>query len=108
LLHEEMKMVMIIDNPTSREVHEVDVDGRDQLVTPEFTPLAEFAGFGVYEAGAVQETGRGISALINRIPGVISGYLKTRPESATLRLIQCATNAEGGCRRKLFDAVLCR
>jgi hypothetical protein len=24
------------------------------------------------------------------------------------RLIQCATNAEGGCRRKLFDAVLCR
>ncbi|MGH3852893.1 MAG: protoglobin domain-containing protein [Pseudonocardiaceae bacterium] len=56
----------------------------DRLVTPEFAPLAEFAGFGKYEAEAVQKTGKGISALSDRIPGLISEYLRTRPESAPL------------------------
>ncbi|MGH3722307.1 MAG: protoglobin domain-containing protein [Pseudonocardiaceae bacterium] len=55
-----------------------------QLVTPEFAPLAEFAGFRAYEAVAVQETGRDIAALIDRIPGAISAYLMMRPESASL------------------------
>ncbi|MGH3888759.1 MAG: protoglobin domain-containing protein [Pseudonocardiaceae bacterium] len=66
----------------SEEVREV--EGYDQLVTPEFALLAEFAGFGAYEAVAVQETGRDISALIDRIPGAISEYLTMRPESAPL------------------------
>lgn len=61
-----------------------EAEGYDQLVTPEFAPLAEFAGFGGYEAVAVQETGKEISALINRIPGEISGYLRMRPESAPM------------------------
>jgi hypothetical protein len=74
-------MVMTIDNRTE-DVREI--EQYDQLVTPEFAPLAEFAGFGVYEAVAVQETGSGISALIDRIPGVISGYLGMRSESAPL------------------------
>ncbi|MGH3687436.1 MAG: hypothetical protein ACRDSM_20790, partial [Pseudonocardiaceae bacterium] len=56
----------------------------DRLVTPEFAPLADFAGFGVYEAVAVHETGKGISALIDRIPEAISEYLMMRPESASL------------------------
>lgn len=55
-----------------------------QLVTPEFAPLAEFAGFGQYEAVAVQETGMAISALVDSIPAAISEYLMTRPESARL------------------------
>ncbi|MGH3772317.1 MAG: protoglobin family protein [Pseudonocardiaceae bacterium] len=62
----------------------LEFEAYDQLVTPQFAPLAEFAGFRGYEAVAVQETGRGISALIDRIPGMISGYLETRPESAPL------------------------
>jgi len=61
-----------------------EVGGYDQLVTPGFAPLAEFAGFGDYEAVAIQETGSGILALIDRIPGAISEYLKMRPESAPL------------------------
>jgi hypothetical protein len=72
---------MTIGNQTE-EVREA--EGYDQLVTPEFTPLADFAGFGSYEAVAVQDTGRDISALIDRIPEAISGYLMTRPESAPL------------------------
>jgi hypothetical protein len=56
----------------------------DQLVTPEFAPLADFAGFGVYEAVAVQETGRDIADLIDRIPEAITGYLMMRPEYARL------------------------
>jgi Protoglobin len=61
-----------------------EVERYDLLVTPEFAPLAEFAGFGAYEAVAVQETGREISAFIDRIPGEISEYFMTRPESAPL------------------------
>jgi hypothetical protein len=61
-----------------------EVERYDLLVTPEFAPLAEFAGFGTYEAVAIQETGREISALIDRIPGAISEYLTMRPESAPL------------------------
>jgi Protoglobin len=74
-------MIMTVDNRTE-EVGEV--EEYNQLVTPEFAPLAEFAGFGVYEAVAIQETGKSISALIDHIPGMISGYLETRPESEPL------------------------
>lgn len=56
----------------------------DRLVTPEFALLAEFAGFRDYEAAAVQETGKNIPALSDRIARQISGYLMTRPESASL------------------------
>ncbi|MGB9281028.1 MAG: hypothetical protein WCB57_13240 [Pseudonocardiaceae bacterium] len=67
------------------QIEEVlEVSGYDHLVTPEFAPLADFAGFGVYEAVAVQETGRDIAALIDRLPEAITGYLMTRPESAPL------------------------
>ncbi|MGA9693579.1 MAG: protoglobin family protein [Pseudonocardiaceae bacterium] len=67
------------------QIEEVlEVDGYDHLVTPEFAPLADFAGFGVYEAVAVQETGRDIAAFIDRLPEAITGYLMTRPESAPL------------------------
>lgn len=72
---------MTIESQTS-EVHEV--DRYDQLVTPGFAALAEFAGFGPYEAVAVQETGMHISDLIDRIPADISRYLMMRPESAPL------------------------
>jgi Protoglobin len=61
-----------------------EVEQHDQLVTPEFAPLADFAGFGVYEAVAVQKTGRDISAFIDRVPTEISAYLMMRPESASL------------------------
>lgn len=54
------------------------------LVTPEFSPLADFAGFGAYEAVAVQETGRDILAHVNRIPGAVYSYLRLRPESLPL------------------------
>jgi protoglobin len=55
-----------------------------QLVTPEFAPLAEFAGFREYEAVAVQETGKAIPALSERIARQIAGYLMTRPEFTSL------------------------
>ncbi|MGH3841026.1 MAG: protoglobin domain-containing protein, partial [Pseudonocardiaceae bacterium] len=60
------------------------VEPPDQLVTPEFAPLAEFAGFGAYEAAAVQDTGKNIPALSERIAREISGYLMTRPEFTSL------------------------
>jgi hypothetical protein len=50
----------------------------------DFAPLADFAGFGAHEAVAIQETGREISALIDRIPEAVSEYLTMRPESAPL------------------------
>ena len=56
----------------------------DQLVTAEFASLAEFAGFGEYEAAAVQETGQNIPALSERIARQISGYVMTRPEFTSL------------------------
>ncbi|MGH4011622.1 MAG: protoglobin domain-containing protein [Pseudonocardiaceae bacterium] len=56
----------------------------DLLVTPEFAPLAEFAGFGAYEAVAVQETGKAVSDFTEEIAEEISGYLMARPESAPL------------------------
>jgi hypothetical protein len=56
------------------------IERPDQLITPEFAPLAEFAGFGEYEAVAVQETGKDMSALIDGMPAAISGYLAARPE----------------------------
>lgn len=72
---------MTVVNQTG-EVREV--EGRDLLVTPEFAPLADFAGFGEYEAMVVQKTGRDITGFIDRVPGMISAYLMMRPESASL------------------------
>src|SRR5690349_6593779 len=67
-------------NVSSRTAETHGVEPRDQLVTPGFSPLAEFAGFGAYEAAAVQDTGKNIPALSERIAREISGYLMTRPE----------------------------
>jgi hypothetical protein len=50
----------------------LETEDYEQLVTPEFAPLAEFAGFGQYEAVAVQETGMAVSALVDSIPAAIS------------------------------------
>jgi hypothetical protein len=59
-----------------------DTDEYELLVTPEFAKLADFAGFGSYEAVAVQETGKAIAPFTDNIAEAISGYLMTRPESA--------------------------
>ena len=72
---------MTVQNPTDALV---EAERCDQLVTPAFAPLAEFAGFGEYEAVAVQETGKEIPAMIDRLPEVICEYITTRPESAQL------------------------
>ena len=56
------------------------IDRSDQLISPEFAPLAEFAGFGEYEAMTVHQTGRDMSALIDGIPAGISEFLTARPE----------------------------
>ncbi len=70
---------------TSHEIDEArDVEQYDQLVTPGFSALADFAGFGAYEAVAVQETGRDISGLIDGIAEAIITHLMTRPESVPL------------------------
>jgi hypothetical protein len=61
-----------------------DTDEYEILVTPEFAKLADFAGFGSYEAVAVQETGKAIAPFTDNIAEAISGYLMTRPESAPL------------------------
>ncbi|HET9256045.1 MAG TPA: hypothetical protein VFO16_12700, partial [Pseudonocardiaceae bacterium] len=73
--------IVTIDNQTEA-VREVAT--HDRLVTPQFSALAEFAGFGQYEAVAVQETGEDISVFIDRMPAQIYEYLMTRPESAPL------------------------
>lgn len=54
------------------------------LVTPDFAPLADFAGFRGYEAVAVQETSHNLVPLIEIVAADISGYLANRPESAAL------------------------
>jgi hypothetical protein len=72
---------MTVQNPTDELV---EAECYDQLVTPEFAPLAEFAGFGEYEAVAVQETGKEIFAMIDRLPEAICEYIMTRPESVRL------------------------
>ena len=74
------EQVMTISNETA-EVREFEYN---LLVTPEFAPLAEFAGFGAYEAVAVQETGKVISGFIGNIAEALSEYLMERPESAPL------------------------
>jgi hypothetical protein len=66
----------------SEEVHEV--DEYDLLVSPEFAPLAEFAGFGEYEATVIQDTGSVIAEFTDRVPAAIATYLTTRSESASL------------------------
>src|SRR5918998_5904877 len=66
----------------SEEIGEV--EAYDLLVTPEFAPLAEFAGFGAYEAVAIQETGSAIAGLLDHIPQAVSAHLTKRPESASL------------------------
>ncbi|MGH3873170.1 MAG: protoglobin domain-containing protein [Pseudonocardiaceae bacterium] len=71
---------MTMINKTA-DVREIECD---LLVTPEFAPLAEFAGFRAYEAVAVQETGKAISSFTDSIAEAISGYLMERPESASL------------------------
>jgi hypothetical protein len=63
------------------------VEPPDQLVTPEFAPLAEFAGFREYEAVAVQETGKAIPALSERIAQQVCGYLMTRSEFTSLTTV---------------------
>jgi len=60
------------------------VEDYHQLVTPEFAPLAEFAGFRAYEAVAVQETGANLGPLIDKIVADIVKYLMTRAELAPL------------------------
>lgn len=75
-----MKIVTIVSR--TEEIREVATD--DRLVTPQFCALAEFAGFGQYEAVAVQETGQDISVFIDRLPAQIYEHLMTRPESAPL------------------------
>jgi Protoglobin len=69
---------------SSRVTEAQGVKPYERLVTPEFAPLAEFAGFREYEATAVQETGTKIPALSERIAREISGYLMTRPEFTSL------------------------
>lgn len=70
---------------TSNETTEVPhVEDLDRLVTPEFAPLGDFAGFGPYEALAVQESGYEIAPLLDTLTGDIAGYLATRAESAAL------------------------
>ncbi|MFN2477597.1 MAG: hypothetical protein ABR615_00255 [Pseudonocardiaceae bacterium] len=44
------------------------IERSDQQITPEFAALAEFAGFGEYEAMAVQITGSDMSTLIDGMP----------------------------------------
>lgn len=54
------------------------------LVDPGFAPLADFAGFGEYEALAIQETGADLSVFAEQIADGICTHLLTRPESAGL------------------------
>lgn len=54
------------------------------LVTPEFAPLADFAGFRSYEAVAVRETAHDLAPLTEKIVAEISRYLGSRPESVAL------------------------
>lgn len=61
-----------------------DTDEYELLVTPEFAKLADFAGFGSYEAVAVHETGKAVAPFTGNIAEAISGYLMMRPESAPL------------------------
>ena len=53
-------------------------------VTEQFHPLADFAGFGEYEAQAVAGTGKEIDHLADGIASSIAGYLTRRPETAEL------------------------
>jgi hypothetical protein len=73
-------------------------EAHEPLVTSEFAPLAEFAGFRTYEAAAVQETGKNIPALSERIAREITGYLMTRPESTSLM--------NGSYRRAINEVIL--
>ena len=69
---------------SSKTVEVRETDECDILVTSEFAKLADFAGFGSYEAVAVQETGKAIAPFTDDIAEAISGYLMTHPESAPL------------------------
>ena len=70
---------------TSNEIEDVhQVESFDRLVTPEFAPLADFAGFRAYEAVAVQETGRDLAPQTGQIAAEIVDYLRERPESSGL------------------------
>lgn len=70
---------------TSNEIEDAQhVEDFSRLVTPDFASLADFAGFRVYEAVAVQETSHEFAPLIEEIAADISEYLASRPESAAL------------------------
>jgi hypothetical protein len=70
---------------TSNEIEDVhQVEAFDRLVTPEFAPLADFAGFRAYEAVAVQETGRDLLPQTGQIAADIVNHLQQRPESSGL------------------------
>lgn len=70
---------------TSNEIEEVQrIESFDGLVTPEFAPLADFAGFRAYEAVAVQETGRDLAPHIDRIAADVVRHLRERSESSGL------------------------
>lgn len=74
----------IIDPVIRGEQYVEGVEDFDRLVTPEFAPLADFAGFQAYEAAAVQETGRDLAPLIEKIAADIAGYLMTRAETVAV------------------------
>ncbi|MGH8375656.1 MAG: protoglobin domain-containing protein [Pseudomonas sp.] len=69
---------------SSRIEESYGVEQYNRLVTPEFCPLADFAGFRAYEAMTVRETGRDIPALSQRITEEIFEYLMAHPETAPL------------------------
>ncbi|HEX2298559.1 MAG TPA: protoglobin domain-containing protein [Pseudonocardiaceae bacterium] len=72
---------MTTSNEMDYAQHVEDFSG---LVTPDFAPLADFAGFRGYEAVAVHETSRDLAPLMEMVTADISGYLASRPESTAL------------------------
>ncbi|MGH4023256.1 MAG: protoglobin family protein [Pseudonocardiaceae bacterium] len=70
---------------TSNKIEDAQhVEDFSRLVTPDFAPLADFAGFRGYEAMAVQDTSHDLAPLMEMVAADISGYLASRPESAAL------------------------
>lgn len=69
----------------SNELEEsAEAEDYDRLVTPEFSPLADFAGFRAYEAVAVQETGRDLTWAAEKIAVDLAEHLTTHAESVPL------------------------
>ena len=60
---------------TSNEIEGAQhVEDFTRLVTPDFAPLADFAGFRGYEAVAVQETSHDLAPLVEEIAADVSAY----------------------------------